>query len=77
MPIVFNDSAVYDILRQMKPVVKNGYALAYINAALNNHMTGHTLKVQVLYILNNLSGWRGEDARRVKSELKAFCKGVM
>jgi hypothetical protein len=28
----------------------------------------------VIYCLSNLNGWRGEDARRVKAELKAMLK---
>ena len=31
-------------------------------------------KSVVLYFLSNASGWRGEDARRIKAELKALCK---
>ena len=29
----------------------------------------------VMYALSNLSAWRGEDARRIKAELKAHLKG--
>lgn len=32
------------------------------------------IKVQALYILNNLSAWRGEEARIVKETLKGFTK---
>lgn len=30
----------------------------------------------VLYFLANASGWRGEDARRIKAELKSLLAGV-
>ena len=30
----------------------------------------------VLYALSNLSAWRGDDARRIKAELKEHLKGV-
>lgn len=32
-------------------------------------------KGTLLYFLSNAQGWRGEDARRVKKELLAMCKG--
>lgn len=31
-------------------------------------------KTVVLYFLNNAKTWRGEDARRIKAELKALIK---
>ena len=30
------------------------------------------LQVQLMYILNNLQGWRGETARQAKAIMKAF-----
>ncbi len=30
----------------------------------------------VMYALSNLSAWRGDDARRIKAELKQHLKGV-
>jgi hypothetical protein len=32
-------------------------------------------KSTLLYFLSNATGWRGEDARRIKKELNAMCKG--
>ena len=32
-------------------------------------------KMTLLYFLSNAQGWRGEDARRIKKELLAMCKG--
>ncbi len=34
------------------------------------------LKVQCLYVLNNISRWRGEVAREVRKTLKEFVKRV-
>jgi hypothetical protein len=35
---------------------------------------GHELKVQCLYVLNNISRWRGEVAKEVRETLKAYSK---
>ena len=35
--------------------------------------TGETI---VIYFLANASGWRGETAKRIKSELKSMTKGL-
>lgn len=52
-------------------------ARAYAQAALDNPygggaMDGHELRVQVLYILNNISHWRGPEAKEVRAILKAY-----
>jgi len=44
------------------------YAQAYAEAGLS--MEGDSLRVQILYVLNNLQYWRGEVARRTKKELR-------
>ena len=36
----------------------------------NKIMVGEELRVQILYVLSNLQGWRGERAREVKKVLK-------
>ena len=46
------------------------YAQSYAQAGLG--MTGHELKVQVLYVLNNLAYWKGERARAAKAYLKGY-----
>lgn len=51
---------------------KDGYARAYANAGIG--MRGEEARVQCLYILNNLSRWRGPLARDVKAVLKATGK---
>jgi hypothetical protein len=35
-------------------------------------MKGHELYIQCLYILNNISRWRGEHAKEVRVVLKGF-----
>ena len=35
-------------------------------------MVGNELKVQILYILSNLGGWKGEEDREVKKFLKSI-----
>lgn len=48
------------------------YAVEY--ARLGMYMTGEALRVQVLYVLNNMTRWRGETAKKVRETLKAFTK---
>lgn len=50
------------------------YAQSYAKAGIG--MRGEELKVQILYVLNNLGGWRGDTARRVKAQLKKVLKGL-
>lgn len=54
-------------------------AVPYLDAmhSLNRISDNYGLdsgKSVVLYFLANASTWRGEDARRIKAELKAICK---
>ena len=56
----------------------NPYADAYIDAFDENRQVGVAMgesqsradTTQILYILNNLQSWRGDEARTVKAELK-------
>lgn len=48
------------------------YAVAYAGAGRG--MTGHDMKVQCLYILNNMTAWRGETAKAVRESLKLHSK---
>lgn len=50
----------------------NAYAQAYAKRAILDGMKGETLRVQILYILNNLGSWRGPRAKEVKQFLKSF-----
>lgn len=48
------------------------YAAAYANAGIG--MVGEEQRVQALYIRNNLSTWRGEEAKQVKQHFEEFGK---
>lgn len=55
------------------------YARPYFNAMLelesiNDRYMYDSGKSIVLYFLANAGSWRGEDARRIKKELKEMCK---
>ena len=50
----------------------NGYAVAYAKAGVG--MTGEHRRVQALYILNNLTHWRGENSKEVRATLKEYSK---
>jgi hypothetical protein len=49
------------------------YAIGYCMVALKQ--SGYELKVQCLYILNNISHWRHPAAKEVRIILKQFAKG--
>ena len=67
---------VYDAFRA---IIKNqdspalNYAVNYAKAGLKIY-NDHTLKVQVLYVLNNITHWRGDEAKAVRATLKSFSK---
>lgn len=48
------------------------YAVNYAREGM--HMTGTDARVQALYILNNMSRWRGPTAKLVRESLKAIAK---
>ncbi|QGZ14307.1 hypothetical protein PP940_gp027 [Rhizobium phage RL2RES] len=48
------------------------YGAAY--AQRGYMMYGEERRVQALYILNNLSGWRGEEAKKTKEVFKRASK---
>ena len=48
------------------------WAVNYAKAAMV--MSGEELRVQVLYILNNIAYWRGEVAKEVRGTLREFIK---
>lgn len=49
------------------------YAAGYARAG--KHITGTEAKrAQAQYILNNLGGWKGPEARQVKAKLREFLK---
>jgi len=50
------------------------YAVGYARAGLG--MKGPDAKAQAVYILNNMSRWRGDVAKQVRESLKAISKGA-
>ncbi len=46
------------------------YAVNYAREGLNRDLVGDTLRIQVLYILNNMSRWHGDLAKEVRATLK-------
>lgn len=48
------------------------YAIGYCRQGLE--LTGEALRVQCLYILNNITHWRHVDAKRVRQILKDYSK---
>lgn len=46
-------------------------AMTYLNKITDSYVNDPADQV-VLYFLNNAKGWRGDDARRVKAELRAM-----
>jgi hypothetical protein len=69
-------SELLTALETIEIEVKNPAALAYLSSvptALQEYGS-QGLKVQLLYILNNLSSWRGPKARETKLILKKYSK---
>lgn len=62
----------------LKTIIKNqeskalNYCVNYAKAGLC--LRGETLRVQCLYVLNNMVSWRGEEAKGVRLVLKEFVK---
>lgn len=50
------------------------YAVGYARAGVG--MTGHDARFQALYILSNMSRWRGDTAKQVRESLKKIGKGA-
>jgi hypothetical protein len=77
METAVNEVDVYKALRAIvanrkQPAVN--YAVNYALQGLS--MSGHELKVQVLYVLNNISHWRGDVAKQTRDTLKAYTKNM-
>ncbi len=72
------EEALKTILRQPDqgyiPYAKTYTLTALMNPYTGREMEGEELKVQILYILNNLGTWRGEEARATKAILKEYLK---
>lgn len=70
------------IAREIRRDWKNVYfgAGPYLNAmselnTIKDNYGADSAKSIILYFLGNASSWRGENARRIKAELKAICRG--
>ena len=67
-----------DVKKALQVIVDNrqqkslNWAVNYAREGLL--MTGEALRVQVLYILSNITGWRGVVAKEVRMTLKEFTK---
>lgn len=48
------------------------YAVGYARCGLGMD-NPHELRTQCLYVLNNMTHWRGETAKAVRTTLKQFC----
>jgi hypothetical protein len=70
---------LYVIAAEIKRVWPKPYfgAVPYIEAmesldSINDNYFEDTAKYIVIYFLGNANTWRGEDARRIKAELKGM-----
>ncbi len=67
-----------EIYRDWQPMnyAAKPYALAMLNLTSLKDSYGYDdARSIVLYFLSNASTWRGETAKRIKTELKALLKG--
>ena len=63
-------------IRMLKENVKNPFAQEYlktIDDAIDDAGT-EGLAIQLMYILENSRGWRGEEARKVKKFIREWVK---
>jgi hypothetical protein len=64
--------ALHTILRDRKSYNTTlNYAVNYVRHATG--CTGEELRVQCLYVLNNIPSWRNPQAKDVRKVLKGFC----
>ena len=55
-------------------VITEGNTIMVVHQKTGKMMIGEELKVQILYVLSNLQGWRGDRAKEVKEVLKKASK---
>lgn len=72
---------LHEIAADIKANWKNVYfgATPYLDAltaldSINDKFFEDDAKEIVIYLLSNMSYWRGDDARRIKAELKELIK---
>lgn len=63
---------IRDLLANLSEKTKNRYALDYIQNVFRHNLWGDDLVTQCKYILFNLKGWRGEEARQGKVMLNDY-----
>lgn len=63
-------SQFHNACREVINFCPNEYAKAYAKAGL--HMNGSEMADQALYILSNLTHWRGDIARKTKAKLREY-----
>lgn len=75
-----NERPIFEIAHEIQKIWKNvsPHAQPYLDAMKycdkpDDMYIYESAKTQVAYFLSNASGWRGEDARRIKKELKDMC----
>ena len=79
MPAVLKGPSVENVKSALQKIVNNRDERA-LNYAVNYAIYGMTiqdaeeLRVQCLYVLNNMSRWRGDVAKEVRQILKAYAK---
>jgi len=70
MTILSFDDCCRAIVRNADKPALN-YAVNYAKAGIG--MRGEEARVQALYILGNITTWRGDDAKQVRASLKHWC----
>ena len=72
---MITESQVHDAFRTIimnREAKALNYAVNYAQVGLELH--GKDLFYQVLYVLNNMTHWRGTEAKAVRDTLKTFAK---
>jgi hypothetical protein len=64
----------YSACRLVLAYCPDAYAKSYAQAGLQM-LEEDEIRTQSLYILNNISRWRGEEAKRVRGVLKQLGRG--
>ena len=68
-----SEGEVYNALRKIianKEAKALNYAVNYARAGLS--MKGEELRIQCLYVLNNMTHWRGNEAKESRNILKNY-----
>lgn len=65
-----------DAVEVARKEVKNPYGQSYLRAlpTAAEEYGAEGVAVQLLYVLNNITTWRGEEARRVKGVFRDYLK---